>query len=318
MATLQYLLAKHRTLIADSSLCTHLFDYKQLISNPPSLTQLIDSDQLAAIQASYFSADVAIVMTNTFDANRFKLALLGLGTAAHQVNERSAALLRQAISGYQQHIAIGGSIGPISRHIAHADAVNGYAEQAEALASGGVDFLWLESFSTREQAEAAIFGCELGAPHLPLVVTFSFADGKRLPVGVLPIVTANALCKRLSVLGVGADTGAGQRDVVETLAQMKISCVDKALVAKIDLNTLADRPSPNSVDTESDLARCADEESPKAYAAFAVRAAKSGARIIATSHDCTAAHLSAISRALKHEQRAASTHYNKSSISPKM
>lgn len=308
MATLQYLLARHRMLIADSSLCTQLFDYKQLVTNPPSLEQLIDNERLTKLRTSYFSADISIVTTNTFDANRFKLALLGLDSAAQVINERSANLLRQAISGYQQHIAIGGSIGPISRHIAHADAVNGYAEQAEALASGGVDFLWLEAFSTREQAEAAIFGCELGAPHLPMVVTFSFADGKRLPVGILPIVTANALCKRLSVLGIGADTGEGQRDVVETLAKMKISCSDKALIAKIDMNTLAGRTSAQSEIVPS----------MQAYAKFALRAKQSGARIIATAHNCTADHLNAVSNALKQAQKTPSIRYNKSTISPKM
>jgi 5-methyltetrahydrofolate--homocysteine methyltransferase len=46
------------------------------------------------------------------------------------------------------------------------DAQAAFAEQARALADGGVDVLWIETMSSREEVEAAVAGAA-GTPSGP-------------------------------------------------------------------------------------------------------------------------------------------------------
>lgn len=311
MATLQYLLDRNRLLIADSSLSPQLYDYQQLFSSDHQT--LYDSPLRADASKlcdSYLSSDISILLTNTFDANRFKLRLLGREAMTACINERAAQLTRAAIRGYERHIAVAGNIGPIGRMVPHADAVNCYAEQAEALARGGVDCFWLEAFTSRERAEAAIIGCEIGAPHLPLVVTLSFMEGKRLPVDILPISDTRAICARPNVAAIGVDTGAGELDVLRTAQQVATGCSETTLAIKMDLNALS-----AEIDTSAEISESA---SISAYTSAARTAIDAGARIIAAGRDATPSHLRAIAAAARSKYARRTSNYKSSKISPKI
>ncbi len=309
MATLQTLLSGQRVLIADSSLCQSLFNYRQLLGNPFTISQIIDDPTLLSLRQTYLSTQMTIAMTNTFDANRYKLRHLGLEQFVHTINERSAFLLREAIGQEDENIVIGGNIGPFSRHISFAEAVSAFAEQAEALAAGGVDFLWLESFSSCEQAEAAILGCELGATDLPLVITFSFAKGKRLPVDILPATAVKACLKHRSVIALGADTGSGQTDLFDCLGQLQQIIQQIPLVAKINLKVIESQAQQSIADPDF---------TQRAFAQFAKQACQGGVKIVSTSHDCTADHLAVISDTIVALDRGGNQPYNKARISPKI
>ena len=63
--------------------------------------------------------------------------------------------------------------------------VEAYAEQAQALAEGGVDLLVLETFFAVEEALWAIEGVQ-SVTDLPLVVSFSFDQGTHTMMGLSP------------------------------------------------------------------------------------------------------------------------------------
>src|SRR5829696_4598904 len=58
-------------------------------------------------------------------------------------------------------VAVAGSMGPTGEifepvgTLSHADGVAAFAEQAAALKEGGVDVLWIETMSSREELAAA-------------------------------------------------------------------------------------------------------------------------------------------------------------------
>ena len=296
MATLQYLLQRQQHLIADSSFSPRLYNYRQLIEYSPHLNNFIPDNEFATLRRDYLSADISIVLTNTFDANRYKLGLLGLAKQAPFINERAAQLTHAAVRGYERHITIAGNISPVGKAVPHADAVNSYAEQAEALARGGVDCFWLEAFATREQAEAAVIGCEIGAPHIPVIVTLSYVAGEHLLDNVIPLSAAKAFCTRPTVLALGTDTGAGPLDVVHTVQKIGSVCPNIALVAKMDLRTLSAESAPTH-DTIS------TNKSIEAYVTNMLTAVNAGVRIIAAGRDATPRHLNAMSVALRTLQR---------------
>lgn len=309
MATLQYLLDRRQHLIADSSFSSRLYSYRQLINPNVSLDNLIDTDALRDLQHAYLGGAVSLVLTNTFDANRFKLALLDMDAQTVGINERAAQLTRAATRGYERHVAVAGNIGPVGRSISHADAVNCYAEQAEALAGGGVDCFWLEAFTSREQAEAALIGCEIGAPHIPIIVTLSYVEGERLPLGIVPISATSELGKRPGVLAIGVDTGAGELDVLHSARQIGASCKQSALVVKVDLNAIS---------AETNCHDISDKKSVDTYARIARAAINAGARIIAPGRDVTPRHLNAISAVIAHRRQHAADAQNKANISRKI
>lgn len=302
MASLQYLLQQRQHLIADSSFSPQLYNYRQLAELSPQLDNLIPKDTFAALRRSYLSSDISIILTNTFDANRYKLKLLGLSKQTSFINERAAQLTQTAIRGYERHIAVAGNIGPIGKIVPHADAVNSYAEQAEALARGGVDCFWLEAFASREQAEAAIIGCEIGAPQIPVIVTLSFIAGQHLLDGIIPISAAKTFCVRPTVHAIGADTGSGALDVVHTAGQIALACPNIALVAKMDLSTISAENQPSHT-------AISNNKSIEAYVNTMLSAANAGIRIIAAGRDATPMHLNAMSIALRKLQREKATHY---------
>ena len=100
------------------------------------------------------------------------------------------------------------------------DAVAAYAEQAQALADGGVDLLVLETIFAVEEAVWAVEGIQ-SVTDLPLVVSFSFDMGTRTMMGLSPTDAVAAVIP-LGIAAVGTNCGRSLKDadlvVTEILA----------------------------------------------------------------------------------------------------
>jgi len=99
--------------------------------------------------------------TNTFGANRFKLAPLGLGDEVQRLNSRGVKIAREARESAARRSAHAGSIGPLglgvqSRHPEPEEIQDIFHEQALALEERGVDFYILETFSYIEELMLAV------------------------------------------------------------------------------------------------------------------------------------------------------------------
>jgi len=65
------------------------------------------------VHQSYIEAGAQIIETNTFGANRFKLAPLGLGDDVQRLNSRGVKIAREAREAAAREVLIAGSIGPL-------------------------------------------------------------------------------------------------------------------------------------------------------------------------------------------------------------
>ena len=72
------------------------------------------------------------------------------------------------------------------------EARDAFAEQAAALAEGGVDFFLIETMSALEEVEAAVEGIR-AASSLPIAVTMTFDTHFRTMMGVKPVQALQAL-----------------------------------------------------------------------------------------------------------------------------
>ena len=75
-------------------------------------------DLVAAIHREYASAGVDVLQSNTFGANRFKLALHGLGNQVTEINAAGVSLARQAAAASGRRILVAGDVGPLGVRLA--------------------------------------------------------------------------------------------------------------------------------------------------------------------------------------------------------
>src|SRR5258708_40263985 len=81
----------------------------------------IEPEAVFRVHQAYIEAGAHIIETNTFGANRFKLAPLGLGDEVQRLNSRGVKIARDARESASRDVLIAGSIGPLglgvqSRH----------------------------------------------------------------------------------------------------------------------------------------------------------------------------------------------------------
>src|SRR2546425_11742475 len=99
-------------LVADGAMGSMLFEG----AGPQRCFEELNSSQPEAVfrvHQAYIEAGAQIIETNTFGANRQKLALLGLGDQATPFNYRGVKIAREAREAAAREVLIAGSIGPL-------------------------------------------------------------------------------------------------------------------------------------------------------------------------------------------------------------
>ena len=176
------------------------------------------------IYQHYADAGSQVITTNSFGGNRFRLALHGFEGRVRELNMAAARLAREVADASPHGMLIAGSMGPTGDILAPlgtrepSDAQAAYAEQAAALAEGGVDFLLIETMSALDEVQAAIQGIR-SSTDLPVAVTMTFDTRFRTMMGVRPVQAAEALAG-LGIRAFGANCGNGPDEIVRVMSEM--------------------------------------------------------------------------------------------------
>jgi methionine synthase / methylenetetrahydrofolate reductase(NADPH) len=144
-------------------------------------------DLVAKVHKTYIAkANVDLIQTNTFGANRFHLSSFG---RSHEkfveiVNKAGVDIARQAVTG--TNCLVGGSIGPLthstgdslSAKLGDKDAIRAaYEEQILALGSSGIDCFVIETVHSHVEGITAL---QLSKKHFPdIPVVFQVASTPR-------------------------------------------------------------------------------------------------------------------------------------------
>ena len=166
-----------------------LVDHPQDVTGDPDLLNLTRPDVILDAHRRYLAAGADITTTNTFTATRIGQSDYGLQSLIHEMNLRGAELARQAVSEAGGRF-VAGSMGPLNvtlslsprvedpayRVVSYDEVYDAYAEQASALAEGGVDLLLIETIFDTLNAKAAIAAARDAAPHLPLWISVTIVD----------------------------------------------------------------------------------------------------------------------------------------------
>ena len=173
------------------------------------------------IHRAYIEAGAQLIITNTFGANRFKLAKHGLEDHVVQINQASVDLAKRVVSASFREVLVAGDVGPLGVRIAPFGRVQpeqaraAFAEQIQALAEAGADLIVIETFSDLYEIREAIRAAkEVGASYdspLPIVASVTFTRDDRTVLGDDPMKVARALRDEgADVIGVNCSGGPAQ------------------------------------------------------------------------------------------------------------
>ncbi len=293
MTILEDLLAERKVLMADGGIGTGLFARGLESGDSPELWNLERPDTVVDLHREFLHAGADVILTNSFGANRFRLALHDRRSQVAELCGAAAALARRAVARSGRRALVAGSMGPTGEVLEPVgscrpgDARDAFAEQAEALAAAGVDLLWVETISSIEELELAVAAA--AATGLPVVATMSFDTGGRTMMGITPeraLLAARGLPRPPEAFGANCGTGPAGL-VAAILAMRAVAGPDEILVAKANCGIPV---------FEAGAIRYSG--TPEVMADYARLARAAGARIIGGCCGTTGAHLRAMRRVL--------------------
>lgn len=288
------------TVICDGAMGTMLQASGKLASGAvPEELNVTCPEVVKGIHRAYVEAGAQIITTNSFGGSRVRLDRNGLGQRVHELNVAAARLARE-VAG--DHVLVGGSMGPLGEMvdpwgpIPFAEARAAFAEQAEALAEGGVDLFIIETMFDLEEIRAAIEGAR-SAALLPIIATMTFDQGGRTMMGVRPDTAANAL------LGMGADVigtncGRGPAETEAAIRAMIAACPDATFIAQ-----------PNAgVPRLDESGTTRFDASPEEMARYAQLYVRLGVHIAGGCCGTTPKHIRAIAEAVRLQKAESGEH----------
>jgi methionine synthase I (cobalamin-dependent)/5,10-methylenetetrahydrofolate reductase len=212
-----------QVLICDGAMGTMLHAAGNSLDRALPELNLSNSGLVSTIHESYLSAGADMILTNTYGANRLRLADQGFGDLVREINVAGARIAAQARDGAGRPVFVGGSVSPAvtasqRRRVAQAQRMEAIREQVEGLAEGGVDAIVLETFGYLDElAEAVQVAAEV--TDLPIIAQATFAADGRTLGGESPREVASVLSGLpIAMLGTNCTLGPqGVLSVVEAL-----------------------------------------------------------------------------------------------------
>jgi methionine synthase / methylenetetrahydrofolate reductase (NADH) len=186
----------------------------------PEEANLRAPDTVVSLHLSFINAGAELIETNTFAANRPKLAARYLEDDFAAINEAGVKLARDARQISGREVFIAGSIGPLGENEEAwpEDRGPAFVEQARLLAGRGVDLFMVETFFDLEELVTAIEAVR-SVSDLPVVALLTFGEDAETIGGVGAAQAAERL-DALDVAAIGANHGAGPASALTALQAM--------------------------------------------------------------------------------------------------
>jgi homocysteine S-methyltransferase len=252
---------------------------------------LNDPKLVQAVHAEYIAVGADLIETNTFGANRFKLAAYGLDRQVREVNRLGARLARDTRETCGRDVLVLASMGPLGKYLAPLGTVSldearqAFREQAEALLEGGPDGFVVETFSDLAEITLAVEAIR-SITDLPVIAQLAFTLDAVTVTGRTPAEVARVL-RGLDVQAIGANCSVGSSTLYTVLEQM----LPEAGRLPVSIQPNAGLPTRAGE-------RLIYISSPAYMADYADRMVEIGARIVGGCCGTTPDHIAAMREAL--------------------
>jgi len=289
-------------LIGDGAMGSMLYE----LLGPQRCLDELNSTQAEAVfrvHQTYLEAGAQIIETNTFGANRHKLAALGLGDRAGEFNHRGVKIAREAREAARHEVLIAGSIGPLGtlrqgKQLPAGEIHEIFREQAAALEERGVDLYILETFSELEEILAAIDAIR-SFSKLPIVAQLTYSEEGSTVDGTRP-EDAVAKIKTKDVQVIGANCTIGPQLLLPILGEL----TNLTKNSNVRVSGMPNAGFPKRVGDRIVYPK----SSPEYFAQFARDAASLGVRILGGCCGSTPEHVRAMVDAMKNFRPSRAAH----------
>jgi methionine synthase / methylenetetrahydrofolate reductase(NADPH) len=248
----------------------------------PEEANLRAPEAVVSLHVGFIRAGADLIETNTFGANRRKLATHYLEDEFERINSTAVRLAREAREVTGKDVFIAGSIGPLGDlgDVVPEERGELFAEQASILEGRGADLFMIETFFDLDELVVAVEAVR-GVTSLPIVALLTFENEAETLAGVTASIAATKL-RELGVTAIGANHGAGLQAALRAIEQMGDDGMPLAALPNIGLASMAGGRViyPHA--------------SPEYFAEFAAHARQLGAKIIGGCCGTTPAEIAAI------------------------
>ena len=275
-------------LLADGAIGTLLVSRGAAAEQAMSPFSLTDPAAVSEVHEDYRDAGARILTTNTWDANRVKLAAHDWADSLEKINRAAVVLAREAAAG--EPVFVAGSIGPLGAlvrpygHLNLSDVREIFEEQARVLLDGGVDLIILETFGNLLEAAEAVRAVRGLSTAVPIVAEMTFLSEGRTAFGES---AADALAT-LAMAGadaVGVNCTLGPQETHDIVARLPPLSAPLSVMPNAGYPTIVH-------------GRNVFLSSPEYLRGFAETFAEAGASIIGGCCGTTPEHIRAMARAL--------------------
>jgi methionine synthase / methylenetetrahydrofolate reductase(NADPH) len=283
-----------RVLVCDGAMGTMLYARGVFINRSFDALNLAQPDLVGEVHREYLRAGADVIESNTFGANRVKLAAFGLSDRLHEINVTGAQIARGAA---RERAWVAGAIGPLGIRIEPFgrtgvdEAESYFKEQAAALLEGGVDLFILETFRDVNEIGAAIAAVR-SLTDLPIVAQMTTEEDGNSLDGTPPEEFGPALDARGATL-IGVNCSVGPAPMLETIERL----------ARTTPRTLSAQPNagrPRDIEGRN-IYLC----SPEYMASYARRFIQRGVRLVGGCCGTTPEHIRQIRLAVNAQEPGA-------------
>jgi len=285
--TFSDLLHDSRPHVFDGAMGTMLYSKGVFINRCYDELNIKEPDLIRDVHRAYIRAGAELIETNSFGANRIKLAEHGLEAQVHEINARAASLAKDVARG---RALVGGAIGPLGIRIepygptSLDEARAMFREQVEGLLEGGADFFVLETFGDLVEIQQALLAVR-EVSDLPIVAQMTVQEDGGTVYGTTP----ELLTKRLDAWGadvIGLNCSVGPHGMLGAIEQMA-SLTSRPLSAQ-----------PNAGLPREIHGRKMYMASPEYMAKYSGRLIRAGARFVGGCCGTTPDHIKRIADAV--------------------
>ena len=283
------LLGERGVAVCDGAMGTMLYSRGVFVNRSYDELNLSNPTLVSSVHAEYVAAGSDVIETNTFAANRFKLAGHGCEDLAVSINREGARLACEVAR--PAGVLVAGSIGPLGVRIepwgpvALDEARAAFREQIQALRDGGVDLLIFETFYHLPELEQAVLAAR-EACDLPVIAQLTVTEDGATPEGILPAAFGKTLAG-WGLDGVGVNCGVGPGATLEAVEELR-DAIDIPVTAQPNAG------QPRNVHGRNIYL----SSSPDFMASYARRFVKAGVRLIGGCCGTTPEHIRAMKEAV--------------------
>ncbi|MFB3073349.1 MAG: bifunctional homocysteine S-methyltransferase/methylenetetrahydrofolate reductase, partial [bacterium] len=238
----------------------------------------------------YIRAGSELIETNTFGANRVRLASYGMEDKVREFTLWGAKTAKYARDISGEPVFIAGSVGPLGKplrpvgKITREEAREVFREVAEGLLEGGVDCFTVETFYDLDEVTEAVLAIQ-ELTDLPIIAQMTFNEDGKTSRGHTVEDVVEGL-SALDVAVIGANCSVGPQGMLDVIRRMR------------ELTDL-----PLSVHPNAGMPRIVQDRyiylsSPEYVAEYAAAFAEAGAQIIGGCCGTTPDHVRAMGKAL--------------------